>query len=1048
MRLLAALWLMAGLSCAVIFGLMLVEICLRPGPLARIVLVRFIGLPVVVGAGAWLLWRWLRGMDLRAVAGRVQELYPGLGRRLEGALDLYACGEESALVRAALGQTAKVAAKYDFAPAARFEDARRIVLPPLLASLLLGGMLVAFPGRARNAIMRLAAPYRVTTVVGRARITSMEPGRDVEVVEGGELAVRVSVDRPELVRKAVIRLGRQVRRLSRAGKNEFVYFLRDLRENITYQVEIGGSRSRIYGVRVIPRPTVAGIAGEIEPPAYTGMKRYAIGSDSGAIRAPVGSRVHLRIKTNHPVTQGHVRLSTGMVVPLVMKGKELFGDLDLSSSGTYTISLLDGRGNSNANPVARPMECIPDAVPRLHLKKPEKNVKLGLGQSLQVVVGGRDDYGLREVVLMFRRNRRGEPQVLKRWRVSGGNVKEAALPFAWKLSAPTFDVGDVVAVYAQATDFGPGRTRMGRSQMRYISIVNPAKIARKDIRSLEKVRRILAQLLEKQKRIHRATGMLKTADKAFTAQAGKLALQQKQIRGQVIDASGMLVKVDDRVARRIRVVLLGLGANELATATSALLAAGRATEQKGRRAGIVAAIPAQAEVIKRLGQIIGIIPKLQEKIQGPPEKEKGEDLPADAVDALQKLKKNLDKFKSDQRKVIDATRDLTKKNVDDFTDEDRKKLEDLKALEENWANFLKDVHSDLSKVPKQDFSNPALLGEVLAVLEEVELAEGAMTQKEVEIATEAASTGMELAESMTTHLEKWLPDKPDRIAWKMEEPLSDYEVPMAELPEKLEDIVGELTEQEEELMEEADDASSSWADSLDKGAGWDALDGPISNYSAQGVTGNQLPNTSEIGGRSGEGRQGKSHGEMVSDTAVGKGGRKTPSRLTPDSFEKGQIKDQSKDASGGATGGGKGGAAGAEGLEGPPPPPEKGPLPRLLGKQAELRNKAERLNLNLKLMGYNSSVLENTLSEMRSVETELKNGRYKSAARRAHYAVNSLKTAKDAILGEAAIRADRAAGLPRELQREIMDALDAGLPKGYEDLVKAYYEKLATGDSK
>ena len=89
------------------------------------------------------------------------------------------------------------------------------------------------------------------------------------------------------------------------------------------------------------------------------------------------------------------------------------------------------------------------------------------------------------------------------------------------------------------------------------------------------------------------------------------------------------------------------------------------------------------------------------------------------------------------------------------------------------------------------------------------------------------------------------------------------------------------------------------------------------------------------------------------------------------------------------------------------------------------------------------AVLENTLAEMRSVEHDLKSGRYKSAARRAHYAVDNLRTAKDAVLGEAEVRADRAAALPRELQREILDALDSGLPKGYEDLVKAYYERLA-----
>lgn len=81
--------------------------------------------------------------------------------------------------------------------------------------------------------------------------------------------------------------------------------------------------------------------------------------------------------------------------------------------------------------------------------------------------------------------------------------------------------------------------------------------------------------------------------------------------------------------------------------------------------------------------------------------------------------------------------------------------------------------------------------------------------------------------------------------------------------------------------------------------------------SAKGVTGNRLPNTNEIGGRSGEGRTGKASGEMVGEEAVGKGGRRTPSRLTPDPYMKGQIKDHSRDPVGGATGGGKESGEGA-----------------------------------------------------------------------------------------------------------------------------------------
>ena len=103
-----------------------------------------------------------------------------------------------------------------------------------------------------------------------------------------------------------------------------------------------------------------------------------------------------------------------------------------------------------------------------------------------------------------------------------------------------------------------------------------------------------------------------------------------------------------------------------------------------------------------------------------------------------------------------------------------------------------------------------------------------------------SSLGAEKAEEIKTNLEKWLYEKPDRLKWSQEEPLTDNfkEAPMAELPGELEDMIGELADQEEDLFDEMEDVTSSWTDSMDKGAGWDAMDGPISNMSAKGVTGN------------------------------------------------------------------------------------------------------------------------------------------------------------------------------------------------------------------
>jgi hypothetical protein len=322
-----------------------------------------------------------------------------------------------------------------------------------------------------------------------------------------------------------------------------------------------------------------------------------------------------------------------------------------------------------------------------------------------------------------------------------------------------------------------------------------------------------------------------------------------------------------------------------------------------------------------------------------------------------------------------------------------------------------------------------------------------LTAKTADIAVPLEQLGAEMAEEMTTNIEKWLPDTPDRDRWSQEEPLTDAmkEAPMAELPGELEDLVGELMEEEEDLLDEMEDVSSSWADSGDKGMGWDAMDGPISNMSARGVTGNRLPNTSEIGGRSGEGRQGQASGEFVGDTAVGKGGRKTPSRLAPDPFVKGQVRDVSKDPVGGATGGGKESGAGGEGLEGPVRQQMQRDMQRLANKQAELRNRAEAIDLNFSVLNYHREDLTRMIDIMAAVERDLRSGNYQNALRRREVLLEGLGHVQAYTAGECEVRQDQSTNLPAEIQQEILSSVQEPSPQGWEELNRLYFQRLATG---
>ena len=150
------------------------------------------------------------------------------------------------------------------------------------------------------------------------------------------------------------------------------------------------------------------------------------------------------------------------------------------------------------------------------------------------------------------------------------------------------------------------------------------------------------------------------------------------------------------------------------------------------------------------------------------------ELPQDVKDKLRELEgRSLQEFLKQQKKVIEATENLAKKPVEDFTEKEKQLLKDLAAAEDDWSRFLADQHSDLSKLPEQDFANPSLLKELLEVQTELKMAKDALTKKTADIAVPLEQLGAEMAKEMTTNIEKWLPDTPDRERWSQEEPLTD-----------------------------------------------------------------------------------------------------------------------------------------------------------------------------------------------------------------------------------------------------------------------------------
>ena len=1013
-----------------------------------------------------------RRMEFEQVAIHVEGRFPNLSNSLINSVQLAndPMVVSEPLVEKIISDTVNQAGGYDLRASVDKRLATRLAGASVFCVAAFAVLLFAAGSndRVSNAFQRLMRPFSYTPVVGSVRIVKVTPG-DKQVFFGEDLVVTADVqtDRTDVEGQILYKFEDQAdpitKTMSPVGAAQFVYHVKDVRAPLEYRLKIGDSETRAYKVTIARRPEIERLDLVYEFPPYTRMKDLVEKNSRGNIRAVKGSRVTVKVACTKDIKKGSLLLAsakkqvalkqtdpTPQPPPPAWGGgagvREMEARLTITDDDSYTIHLEDADGYTNKDPISLSITALPDRNPIIRFTYPDREITAAPGDVVKLALRAADDFGLSEVVIFCQDTPDAPIRRLQEWKDIPG--KEFMPVFQWKLvgadGVRQYEPGNKVTYYAEAVDNNAVASAPGRSQTtKYtINIENTAeKLAEKE-KALSDWEHRLSEILKAQKaaRSLAAAASQQDIDNRHRT-ADELKLRQADIRTQTMDVAGK-ISTEETVTIRIKDVLLRLSGNEMADAVrnaDGLLKSKNVDEADSTLAKLTAT---QDAIIAALEKILGIIPEVANSIKKQPDLLDGYDVPSDVQEKLKDLADKLKDFASEQKKVIAVTSDLAKKSVDDFTEQDLLKLEELAAIEDKWSSFLKDTYSDFSKLPEQDFSNPSMLQEMIQTQSEVQMAKDALKAKAAELATALEDNGLELAEAMTTHIEKWLPDAPDRIEWKMEEVLGDYESPMAELPKELEDLVGDLFEQEEDLMEDMEDATSTYADSIDKGAGWDAMDGPISNMSAQGVTGNQLPNTSEIGGRSGEGRSGKSAGEFVGDSAVGKGGRKTPTRLTPDPFEKGQIKDTSPEPPGGSTGGGKLSGAAQEGMEGPIPPELELKMKSLAKRQAAILNNAEKISAAFQVARW-PSLFQETVDNLKSIEDDLTAGRYRDVLHKRDVVLKGIEDTRRFIGDQLKVNRDWSSKLPTKVQDEILDSMGGKAPRGYEDLLKSYYESLS-----
>ena len=1064
---------LAGLTAAACGGLVLAALVgYWPGqPPALLRWAMLAGLAALWSAAATLMILAVRRGRLNhaQTARLIEQRLGGLDNGLINAIQLStdAMQTSAPLVQKAIRETAAKAAKAPLADAVSTQSLKRWTVAAAMAMAALAAMAIFQGPRTARGLSAVFNPAGFARRLGSVTLLSLQPtDGDTTLFAGERLTIVAEIDSPSRRRLgAYVEIAAAGRRgmVASPDGGKYTCALGKVEQSFQYAIHVGDSTfpsdRPYYKVTVLQRVRVEGLDLHYRFPKYLDRDGAIVTNAAGPVEAPLGTTVKATVRLSAPVPAARLILRSGRTIPMApADGAGGFSaEFDVTADGGYRIVLADRTGRplqqlpdpatSGDTAGWYSVRAIPDRAPKITFIEPAGDVSVAPGGKLAMRIRASDDHALAGVRLFLG----PEGSQAKMIHEFAGVADKAAVELNHAIEmGPDRREGDVLVFYATAIDGrslgalgGPQTTTSARYK---ITVQDAVKVAAERAKRYEQLRRRLLAILAAQEsqRVNTSIAAGKLSELAAVRGTGKtIAAGQQAIKADILDLVDKFPFEPEMLTVQQALALLGNNEAAIAVSQARVLAGLGDLAGRGRACRVLG--ESQDKIIRAIQTLLAILPSLQSP-EAARKTAAGDDLPPDARAKLSALKADLEKFIEEQRKIIEASKRLTKRPVDEFTPEDQKLLQELQLAQDKWEKFLNEAFADFSKLAQQDFSKPSLLKELISVKTDVTMAKDALAKKATEIATALEDNGVENAESLTANIEKWLPDEPDRIKWNMEDTADQANIEQAELPDQLEDLVGDLLEAEEDLFEEMDDITAKSTMSGDKGIGWDAMDGPISSMNAQGVTGNQLPNTSEIGGRSGEGRTGKSTGEFVEDKAVGKGGRRTPTRLTPEPFQTGQISDSSGDSGGGATGGGKVSGAGGEGLEGPVPKALQQRLKRLAGRQAQLRNRAERIQARFKVSDYSNYQFLQAITLMNQVQHDLANYRYRNALRARRVTIGALRRTHLLLTGKIDVTTDATANMPKYVKDDIADARKAKLPAEYRDVLTEYFRRLAEGE--
>lgn len=331
-------------------------------------------------------------------------------------------------------------------------------------------------------------------------------------------------------------------------------------------------------LRVIPPPVVEHLRVTLTPPPYAKLPVEELPEGAGQIQGLLGTRVEIAGTASKPLQSAAIRVRDQQRYPIEIAGesRRISASFLITEPGIYSwwFDLKDAEGFENAEPQRYEIRGTVDGEPEIRIDLPASDLQVTPEVTLPVRTVARDDLGLREIRLVFRREEDEPTKATAIGLFDGeGRPRERTVDYAWNLSELGLTDGMRIVFHTEATDefdltevYPAGKApplHVGRSVARILSVVSKEKktqeLAQRQASLLDDLERAFKQ----QKQTREQVGELQLqAQNAGKFRPEDLDVLQRTEIGQR-DVTGQLRHPATGLERRARDLLDELRGNHL-----------------------------------------------------------------------------------------------------------------------------------------------------------------------------------------------------------------------------------------------------------------------------------------------------------------------------------------------------------------------------------------------------------------------------------------------------------------------------------------------------